>query len=161
MMGDEMAIRSGGIYGNPESRYTLARPTNFGSSVAANASLIGRVGKSLLTQYSAWEEAKYTDKQLSLNLSSLLAEKKYNLENYQQRIADTVASNKMSFYSSGLDINSGTAASVVLNNQNAMLGGYGIMERNYIAEEKSLRNAKKANERNLTTNLIDNALSIF
>ena len=94
-------------------------------------------------------------------MAALRAEKKYNLENYRQKIADTVARNKISFYSSGLDINSGTAASVILNNQNAMLANYGMMERNYTTQEKTLKNAQKANERQLNTSMVGSFLSIF
>ena len=125
------------------------------------AELFTRIGGSLLDQYGAQSKNIAEGKQLGLNLKSLLDEKKYNLQNFQQRIADTIASNKMSFYSSGLDINSGTAASVMRSNENALLADYGMMERDYETREKSLRIKMRENEKAWDAIPVQSFLSIF
>lgn len=125
------------------------------------AELFARIGGSLLDQYGALSRNSAEGKQLGLNLKSLMDEKRYNLENFQQRIADTIASNKMSFYSSGLDINSGTAASVMRSNENALLADYGMMERDYETKEKSLRIKMRENERAFDMIPVQSFLSIF
>lgn len=140
MMGDEMAIRSGGMYGNPESIYTKAMPT---SGISGAGTLVSGFGK-VMNMWGTAVKAKAEMKQLRENQRVLEAEKQYNLENYQQKIADTIAQNKMSFYASGLDINSGTAQDVVLSNTKAMQRDMGMMQRNYDVQIENLQRQQKA-----------------
>lgn len=139
MMGDEMAVRSGGMYGNPESQYTLARPSSgfdYGQAFSAAgqiASAGGGIGSAIMK-----------GRQISSNIGSLIAEKNYNIKNYEQRIADTLASNKMSFYASGLDTNSGTPVDVMEQNRLAMEEDLARMAGDYIEKEKNLKRAKRA-----------------
>ena len=139
-MGDEMAIRSGGMYGNPESIYTKAMPT---SGISGAGTLVSGFGK-VMNMWGTAVKAKAEMKQLRENQRVLEAEKQYNLENYQQKIADTIAQNKMSFYASGLDINSGTAQDVVLSNTKAMQRDMGMMQRNYDVQIENLQRQQKA-----------------
>lgn len=159
MMGDDMAIRSGGMYGNPESSYTLAKPVSWtgwagglqtaGSVLKAGASMFGS-----LMAYGAQQ------KQTEMDLQTLQKEKLYNLKNFQQTIADTFAKNKASFYASGLDF-SGTALSVARENRRALTEDMRMMEYNYNMQERSLREQQKANKRNLYTNIASSVLSVF
>lgn len=159
MMGDDMAIRSGGMYGNPESQYTLAQPTSsfsWGSALQTGGSVLkAGVGMaSAIMNYGA------TAKQLSMDLQSLAKEREYNVANYKQNIADTFAKNKASFYASGLDF-SGTAKSVAEENRRAMTEDLRMMEYNYDMRKKSLKQQQKANERNLYTGIASSVLSVF
>ena len=136
-MGDDMAIRSGGMYGNPESVYTNAMPV---SRFSGAGSRVGKFG-SILNMFGTGVNAVADIKQLREKERTLEDEKQYNLKNYQQVIADTLAKNKMSFYSSGLDIHSGTAQDVMLSNTRALQEDMGIMQRNY---DVQIENAKEA-----------------
>ena len=98
-MGDDMAIRSGGMYGRPESKYTVATPS---TSSGSSASVYGGVLKAGAGIFSAVQNYKTTTEQLNLNLEALQKERLYNVANFKQKMADTLASNKMSFYSSGI-----------------------------------------------------------
>lgn len=139
MMGDEMAIRSGGMYGNPESQYTLAQPSG-------NIGVAGKVASgmgSLLNMWGTSVKHKAEQRQLRENQRLLEFEKQYNLENFQQKIADTVAENKMSFYSSGLDI-AGSAQDVITSNRRALEKDMGVMQRNYDVQIENLQRQRKA-----------------
>ena len=138
-MGDEMAIRSGGMYGNPASLYTKAMPSGFDQT----GTLVSGFGK-LANIFGTAVKAKAEIRQLRENQRALESEKQYNLENYQQKIADTIASNKMSFYASGLDVNSGTAQDVILSNTQAMQKDMGMMQRNYDVQIENLKKQRKA-----------------
>jgi hypothetical protein len=139
MMGDEMAVRSGGMYGNPESQYTLAQPSG---NIGVAGNVFGGMGH-LLNMWGTSVKHKAEQRQLRENQRLLEFEKQYNLENFQQRIADTVAENKMSFYSSGLDI-TGSAQDVITSNRRALEKDMGIMQRNYDVEIENLKAQRKA-----------------
>ena len=160
MMGDEMAVRSGGMYGNPESSYTLATPSSGGSWMSSAASY-GKVLKAGVSMYSALQGYKYSQKQSELNLEALQKEKLYNIENFEQKMADVLAGNKMSFYMSGIDYSSGTGARMLESNRYALQQDLDMMKYNYETKEKSIRNEMKANKRNLTANMIGSVASIF
>lgn len=155
-----MAIRSGGMYGRPESQYTIAMPSSSGSWMSS-ASTYGSVLKAGFGMFSSLQNYKYEQKQANLNLEALRKEREYNVANFKQSMADTLAQNKMSFYASGLDYSTGTAQSVIMGNQSALRDELNMMEYNYAMKEKSLKNSKKASERNLMSNMIGSALSIF
>lgn len=160
MMGDEMAVRSGGMYGNPESSYTLATPSSSGSWMSS-AAPYGKVLKAGVSMYSALQSYKYSQKQSELNLEALQKEKLYNIENFEQKMADVLAGNKMSFYMSGVDYSSGTGARMLESNRYALQQDLDMMKYNYETREKSIRNEMKANKRNLTANIIGSVASIF
>jgi len=148
MMGDEMAVRSGGMYGNPESSYTRATPSSsfdYGQAFTSAGQII-QSGAGL-------GSAIVQKDQINANIGALRFERQYNVDKYKQLMADTLASNKMSFYSSGLDFKSGTAMDVIQNNQRAMEEDLGMMEWNYVQQEKNLKKAKKANRLNIASSI--------
>ena len=159
MMGDDMAIRSGGMYGNPESKYTIATPSE-PSSWMSNASTYGGLLKAGAGMFSAISNYKYEQKQARLNLESLRKERDYNVANFKQQMADTLASNKTSFYASGLDM-SGTAMAVTMGNQSALRDELNMMEYNYAIQEKNIKNSMKASKRNLIGNVVGSVASVF
>lgn len=159
MMGDDMAIRSGGMYGNPESKYTIATPSE-PNSWMSNASTYGGLLKAGAGMYSAMQNYKYQQKQAELNLESLRKERAYNVENFKQNMADTLAKNKMSFYASGLDM-SGSAMAVTMSNQAAMRDELNMMEYNYDIQEKNIKNSMKAAKRNLIGGIVGSVASVF
>ena len=65
---------------------------------------------------------KAQNKQIDANIKSLRSELAWNTKVMQQNMVDTMASNKMSFWGSGLNINTGTASKVIASNQQ-VLGG--------------------------------------
>ena len=159
MMGDDMAIRSGGMYGNPASNYTLA---NAGLASGNGMAWLGKafkIGVGLMGNYIS---SKAERNQLTTDLEMLRREKEYNLKNYQQNIADTFAQNKASFYASGLDF-TGTALSVARENKRALTEDMQIMEQNYKMQEMSLRNKRTAAEirGNIFTNAISSVMNLF
>ena len=159
MMGDDMAIRSGGMYGNPESNYTLAKPvssTGWGSSLQTYGSVL-KAGAGMFSSLMSYGAQQ---KQTEMDLQTLQKEKLYNLKNFQQTIADTFAKNKASFYASGLDF-TGTALSVARENRRALTEDMRMMEYNYEMQERSLREKQKANKRNLYSNIAGSVLSVF
>lgn len=160
MMGDDMAIRSGGMYGNPESKYTIATPST-PSSWMSNASIYGSLFKAGAGMFSAISNYNYEQTQAKLNLESLRKERDYNVANFKQQMADTLASNKMSFYSSGLDIKSGTAQDVINSNRHALQQDLAMMEYNYAIQEKNIKNSMKASKRNLIGNVVGSVASVF
>lgn len=159
MMGDDMAIRSGGMYGNPESAYTIAKPTA-GTSWAGGLQTAGSVLKAGAGMFGSLMAYGAQQKQTEMDLQTLQKEKLYNLKNFQQTIADTFAMNKASFYASGLDF-TGTALSVARENKRALTEDMRMMEYNYDMQERSLREKQKANKRNLYTNIASSVLSVF
>lgn len=154
-----MAIRSGGMYGRPESKYTVATPSA-PSSWMNNASTYGSVFKAGAGMYSSMVNYKYQQKQSELNLEALQKERLYNVANFKQQMADTLASNKMSFYSSGLDM-TGTAMAVTMGNQEALRDELNMMEYNYDIQERNIRNSQKAAKRQLVGNMIGSVASVF
>lgn len=162
MMGDDMAIRSGGMYGRPESQYTIAMPSSSSSGAwMSNASTYGKVFKAGAGIYASLQNYKYQQKQSELNLEALRKEREYNVANFKQSMADTLAQNKMSFYASGLDYSTGTAQSVIMGNQAALRDELNMMEYNYDVQEKSIKNSQKAAKRQLYGNVINSVASVF
>lgn len=159
MMGDDMAIRSGGMYGNPASRYTLANPnvSRFGSGMTMMGKAV-KMGFGITGSVANyWAEQA----QISSDLATLRKEKAYNIKNFEQNIADTFAKNKMSFYASGLDIKSGTAQDVILSNRRALTEDLAMMNYNYDMQERALKEKQKAARGNLVGNIASSVLSIF
>lgn len=154
-----MAVRSGGMYGRPESKYTVATPSA-PSSWMNNASTYGSVFKAGAGMYSSMVNYKYQQKQSELNLEALQKERQYNIANFKQHMADIFASNKMSFYASGLDY-TGTAMAVTMGNQDALRDELKMMEYNYATQEQNIRNSQKAAKRQLIGNVIGSVASIF
>lgn len=155
MMGDDIAIRSGGMYGRPESQYTLARPSNSSftwssTSAPGFASPFNVITKGIAAGIN-WE---YKQDQLSNELKALNKEKQYNVKNFQQMMADTLASNKMSFYASGLEHGYGTAFNVTESNQRALKDDFNMMLYNYKIKEKNIHNAEKAADRQIVGDII-------
>ena len=155
-----MAIRSGGMYGNPESKYTLAKPTT-STSWAGGASFMGGIVKAGFNVAGAITRNWAEREQISKDLSNLRKEKEYNLKNFQQTIADTFAQNKMSFYSSGLDLSSGSVQDVIENNKYALQEDMQQMAYNYNMQERSLKEKQKALRGNLISDIASSVLSIF
>lgn len=160
MMGDDMAIRSGGMYGNPESAYTLAKSVSGGSSWAGGAGFMGSAVKAVWNIAGSIGKNWAEREQISEDLSNLRKEKEYNLKNFRQTIADTFAQNKMSFYSSGLDL-TGSAQDVIQNNKYALQQDMNIMAENYYQKERSLKEKQKALRGNLIGDIASSVLSIF
>ena len=160
MMGDEMAVRSGGMYGNPESSYTLATPSSMSSwrGYAGTATSFVKAGLNLYANRQAY---KAQQKQLAMDYAAIQEEKTYNLRNYSQYIADTLANNKMSFYASGLDINSGTPANVLESNRVAMTEDWQMMKSNYNRQLAGIERQQKANRRNFIASNASAILSVF
>jgi hypothetical protein len=159
MMGDDMAVRSGGMYGRPESKYTIATPSQ-PSSWMDSAATYGKVFKAGASMYSSLQNYKYQQKQAELNLEALQKERLYNVANFKQHMADTLASNKMSFYASGLDM-TGTAMAVTMGNQAALRDDLNMMEYNYDIQERNIKNSQKAAKRQLTGGIISSVASVF
>lgn len=161
MMGDDMAIRSGGMYGNPESAYTIARPIAGGGGFGG---VVGAFGKAMKIGFgitNAFDNYESRKGQIDTDLATLRREKEYNVKNYKQNIADVMARNKMSFYASGLDIKSGTAQDVILGNRQAMEEDLGMMIHNYDIQEQTLKQKRKALRGNLVGDIASSVLSAF
>ena len=159
-MGDDMAIRSGGMYGRPESRYTIANPNSNGGALSGITPM-ARFMKTGFGIMGALGNYWAQGSQISNDLRSLREEKAYNIKNFQQYIADTMARNKMSFYSSGLDIKSGTPVDVMTSNRTALEEDLHMMEYNYNMKERSLKEAKKATRANLAMGIASSVINAF
>lgn len=165
MMGDDMAIRSGGMYGNPESAYTIARPivnsTGFGGSgMGAGLSWVAKGAKISMGLVGAGLQYNAEMSQITRDLETLRKEREYNLTNFKQRIADTFAMNKASFYASGLDF-TGTALSVARENKRALTKDMRMMQYNYQAQEESLKEKESAARHNRIANIASSILGAF
>ena len=160
MMGDDMAVRSGGMYGNPESQYTLAQPSS-GGSWANYGSAFGSFIKMGLNLYANRKAYNARSEQLASDYAAIQEEMNYNLRNYSQNIADTLAANKMSFYSSGLDLSSGTVGNVLESNKVAMTEDWQIMKKNYNRQLAGIEREQKANKRSHLINQASTILSVF
>ncbi len=161
MMGDDMAIRSGGMYGNPESAYTIARPVSNTQGFGEAITPMARFAKASLSITNAISNYETMQGQIDTDLATLRREKEYNVKNYKQNIADVMARNKMSFYASGLDIKSGTAQDVILGNRQAMEEDLGMMIHNYDIQEHTLKQKRKALRGNLVGDIASSVLSAF
>lgn len=160
MMGDEMAVRSGGMYGNPESQYTIAQPSS-GGSWANYGSAFGSFAKMGLNLYANRTAYKARSEQLASDYAAIQREKEYNLKNYSQNIADTLAANKISFYSSGLDLSSGMVQNVLESNKVAMTEDWQMMKSNYNRQLAGIERQQKANRRNFIASNASAILSVF
>lgn len=154
MVGDDMAILSGGMYGNPESDYTLATPVSKWDMLRGQAGTIGGVVAKGAKMFGALQSYGAAQKQNEIDTQTLMRERDYNIKNYEQFIADQLASNKISFYASGLDYKTGTARSVIESNRAASTEDLNVMKYNYDMKLKSLKEQRKANETNLYTDMI-------
>lgn len=120
-----------------------AIPTPAGAIISVAGKVIsglGRVGAARAT-------AQSQINQLNNNIAALMEEKAYNVENYKQFIADQLASNKMSFYASGLDYRTGTASDVIEANREASTADMNMMIKNYDTQIKNLKTQRKEAEK--------------
>lgn len=106
-----------------------------GAGIGIAGAVIGGIGR----VQTAREQAKAQIAQINNNIAALMEEKSYNVQNYQQFIADQLASNKMSFYASGLDYSSGTARDVIMANKAASTADMNMMVQNYDTQIKNLK----------------------
>lgn len=157
MMGDDMAIRSGGMYGRPESQYTLATPASGFDSGAFGK--VNNFASTLLNIYASKKQMDYARKQSRLDLEALYKERDYNVSNFKQQMADTLAQNKMSFYASGLDYKYGTAQNVIGSNQIALQNDLEMMKYNYSVEERNIKNKLRAAEKRHIGNVVGSAIN--
>jgi hypothetical protein len=123
----------GGIVGGAVSGAMIAGPV--GAVVGAIGGMIGGIGR----VESAKAQTQAQIEQVNNNIAALMREKSYNVQNYQQFIADQLASNKMSFYASGLDYSSGTARDVIMANKAASTADMNMMVQNYDTQIKNLK----------------------
>lgn len=112
---------------------SMLNPVGVGIGIAG--AVIGGIGR----VQTAREQAKAQIDQVNNNIAALMREKSYNVQNYQQFIADQLASNKMSFYASGLDYSSGTARDVIMANKAASTADMNMMVQNYDTQIKNLK----------------------
>lgn len=161
MMGDDMAIRSGGMYGNPESAYTIARPVSFTQASGGGITSVTRFAKMGLNIGAAYGEYLANTMQIDKDLRALRREKEYNVKNFQQKMADTLASNKMSFYASGLDIKSGTAQDVMISNREALQEDLEMLTYNYGVQEEALKRRRRDLKSKLALDVGSSVLSMF
>lgn len=120
---------------------SMLSPVGIGIGIAG--AVIGGIGR----MQSAREQAKAQISQINNNIAALMEEKVYNTQNYQQFIADQLASNKMSFYASGLDYSSGTAKDVIMANKAASTADMNMMIRNYDTQIKNLKTQRAEAEK--------------
>lgn len=123
----------GGIVGGAVSGAMIAGPV--GAVVGAIGGMIGGIGR----VEGAKAQAQSEINQINNNIAALMREKAYNTRNYQQYIADQLASNKMSFYASGLDYTSGTARDVIQSNKAETTADMNMMISNYDTQIKNLK----------------------
>lgn len=120
---------------------SVLSPVGVGVGIAG--ALVGGFGRFM----GAREQAKSQIAQIDSNISALMEEKAYNTQNYRQFIADQLARNKISFYSSGLDYKSGTARSVIESNRRASTEDMNMMIRNYDTQIKNLKTQRAEAEK--------------
>lgn len=122
------------------------QPTNYfsmGSSAAQGiSSMVGSV-----LNYNAQKAS------IKSSIKALKAERDYNVKNFRQGMADTLAANKMSFYSSGLE-QKGTAQQVTASNLNALQDDLKYMQDTYEQQIKQLKIQQKANKRKLIGDIV-------
>lgn len=94
-----------------------------------------------------------TKHSLNSSIRALKKERDYNIKNFRQGMADTLAANKMSFYASGLE-QEGTALNITTSNQIALGEDLKYMEDVYKQELHQLNVQKKANKRALIGNVV-------
>ena len=139
------ASMGGGIVGGAISGAMFGGPV--GAAVGIAGSLIGGFGR--VKSANAQIDAQLM--QIENDIMALNAEKAYNVKNYQQFIADQLASNKISFYSSGLDYTSGTARNVIESNRKASVEDMNMMARNYDTQIKNLKTQRAELEKQRKT----------
>lgn len=135
------ASMGGGVVGGAISGAMIAGPV--GAIVGGIGSIIGGIGR----VEGAKAQAQAQINQINNNIAALMQEKSYNVQNYQQFIADQLASNKMSFYASGLDYGSGTAKDVIMANKAASTADMNMMIRNYDTQIKNLKTQRAEAEK--------------
>ena len=148
---------SGGMYGNPDLIGSATDPMQVMSAtnqipvpISGLATVVGK-GFEMFGNLQAY---KAKQKQNEIDTQTLMRERDYNIKNYEQFIADQLASNKISFYASGLDYKTGTARSVIESNRAASTEDMNVMKYNYDMKLKSLKEQRKANEYGLITDMI-------
>lgn len=87
---------------------------------------------------------KAQNKQIDANIKSLRSELAWNTKVMQQNMVDTMASNKMSFWGSGLNINTGTASQVIANNQQVLGGELQHYQKSVQQQIKNLASQRKS-----------------
>lgn len=87
---------------------------------------------------------KAQNKQIDANIKSLRSELAWNTKVMQQNMVDTMASNKMSFWGSGLNINTGTASQVIANNQQVLGGELQHYQRSVKQQISNLASQRKS-----------------
>lgn len=168
MVGDDMAILSGGMYGNPESQYTYAMPNevpgfwgNLWGGTKKTLGITANLASAGFDLYASHTKLKGNIEQAEANLTALREEKEYNVKNYEQFIADQLASNKISFYSSGLDYKTGTAKSVIESNRAASTEDMNMMIKNYDTRIESLKKQRNAAEKAYSSGMASAVLGVF
>jgi hypothetical protein len=149
--------KSGGMYGNPALIGSATDPMQVMSATNQIPLGIGKLSEvfakggkmfGLLQSYGA------AQKQNEMDYQTLMRERDYNIKNYEQAIADQLASNKISFYASGLDYKTGSARAVIESNRAASTEDMNVMKYNYDMKLKSLKEQRKANEYGLISDMI-------
>lgn len=150
--------KSGGVYGNPDLIGSATDPMQVmsaGNQIPSfNFGGLSSVIKTGAKMFGTLQSYGATQKQNEMDTQTLMKERDYNIKNYEQFIADQLASNKISFYASGLDYKTGTARSVIESNRAASTEDMNVMKYNYDMKLKSLKEQRKANETNLYTDMI-------
>ena len=150
--------KSGGMYGNPDLIGSATDPMQVMSAGGQMPSFdfgsVAGIIKKGAKMFGALKSYGAAQKQNEMDYQTLMRERDYNIKNYEQFIADQLASNKISFYASGLDYKTGTARSVIESNRAASTEDMNVMKYNYDMKLKSLKEQRKANETNLYTDMI-------
>ena len=144
MMGDDMAIRSGGMYGDPASSYTIARPVANTQGLGGGITPIARFAKMGLNIGAAYGDYIANTMQIDKDLRALRREKEYNVKNFEQKMADTLASNIMSFYA-----------------RDALQEDLGMLTYNYGVQEEALKRRRRDLKSKLALDVGSSVLSMF
>ena len=150
--------KSGGMYGNPSLIGSATDPMQVMSASnqipTGNLGLVAGIVGTGAKMFGALQGYKAKQKQNEIDYQTLMRERDYNIKNYEQFIADQLASNKISFYASGLDYKTGSARAVIESNRAASTEDMNVMKYNYDMKLKSLKEQRKANEYGLITDMI-------
>jgi hypothetical protein len=87
---------------------------------------------------------KAQNKAIEGSISALRSELSFNTGVMKQNMVDTMASNKMSFFSSGLDTNTGTAAQVTMSNNQVLQRNLQHYKENMNQQISNLASQKKS-----------------
>ena len=150
--------KSGGMYGNPDLIGSATDPMQVmsaGNEIPSfNLGSVSGIFSKGAKMFGALQSYGAKQKQNEIDTQTLMKERDYNIKNYEQFIADQLASNKISFYASGLDYKTGTARSVIESNRAASTEDMNVMKYNYNMRLKSLKEQRKANEYGLITDMV-------